>query len=61
MARGIWFDVILGDSLATYMCRNCCVSSPEKLVFVGDFDRFVAYEIAESLRTAHIDEKLRLA
>jgi hypothetical protein len=59
MARGIWFDVIVGDSLPAYMYQNCCVSSPEKLIFVGDFDRFVAYEIAQSKQTARIDAKLQ--
>ncbi len=59
MARGIWFDVAVGDSLPAYMYRNCCVRSPEKLLFVGDFDRFVAYEIAQSKQTARIDKKLQ--
>lgn len=41
VTRGIWFDVAVGDSLRAYMYGNCCVSSPEKLIFVGDFDKFV--------------------
>jgi hypothetical protein len=60
MVRGIWFDVIVGASLPAYMYRNCCVSSPEKVIFVGDFDRFVTYEIEQSKQTAHIDRKLNL-
>ena len=48
MTRGIWFDVIMGDCLPAYMYRSCFVASPEKLIFVGDFERFVAYEIEQS-------------
>lgn len=58
--RGIWFDVAVGDSLPAYAYQNCCVSSPEKPIFVGDFDRFVSYEIAQSKQTARIDKKLQL-
>jgi hypothetical protein len=54
MTRGIWFDVIVGDNLPAYMYRNCCVSSPEMLIFVGDFDRFVTYEVEQSKQTARI-------
>jgi hypothetical protein len=54
MARGIWFDVVVGDDLPAYMYRSCCVSSPEKPIFVGDFERFVTYEIEQSKRTARI-------
>jgi hypothetical protein len=54
MTRGIWFDVIVGDNLPAYMYRNCCVSSPERLIFVGDFDRFVTYEVEQSKQTARI-------
>lgn len=54
MARGIWFDVIVGDNLPAYMYRSCCVSSPEKLIFVGDFNRFLAYELEELQRTPRV-------
>jgi len=54
MARGLWFDVIVGDDLPAYMYQSCCVTSPEKPIFVGDFSRFVAYEIEESSHTARI-------
>ena len=54
VARGIWFDVAVGESLPAYTYQNCCVSSPEKLVFVGDFDRFVTWEIEECKQTARI-------
>lgn len=59
MARGIWFDVVVGDSLPAYMYQNCCVSSPKKPMFVGDFGGFVAYEIAQFQRSARIDKKLQ--
>ena len=54
LVRGIWFDVVLGDSLPAYMHGSCCVNSPEKLIFVGDFDRFVTDEIQQDKQTAHI-------
>jgi hypothetical protein len=54
MARGIWFDVVVGDNLPAYMYQSCCVTSPEKPIFVGDFSRFVAYEIEDSSHTARI-------
>jgi hypothetical protein len=54
MTRGIWFDVAVGDSLPEYMYRSCCVGSPEKLIFVGNFDRFATYEIEQSRRTARV-------
>ncbi len=54
MTRGIWFDVIIGDSLPPYMYQSCCVSSPEKLIFVGDFGRFVTYETEQLSQTARI-------
>ena len=54
MVRGIWFDVIVGDTLPEYMYRSCCVSSPEKPIFVGDFDRFVTYEIEQFKQTARL-------
>jgi hypothetical protein len=57
--RGIWFDVVVGDYLPAYMYRHCCVNSPEKPIFVGDFDKFVMYEVMESKQTARIDQKLQ--
>jgi hypothetical protein len=59
MTRGIWFDIVVGDSLPAYLYRNCCVSSTEKPIFVGDFDRFVAYELSQSKQTARIAKKLQ--
>jgi hypothetical protein len=57
--RGIWFDVVVGDSLPAYMYESCCVSSPKKPIFVGDFDRFVMFDMAESKQTARLDKKLQ--
>jgi hypothetical protein len=57
VARGKWFDVTVGDSLPAYMYRNCCVSSPEKPIFVGDFSRLVTYEIDQSRETARIPDQ----
>ena len=54
VVRGIWFDIVLGDGLPAYMHQSCCVSSPEKLIFVGDFDRFVIYELEQAKQTARI-------
>jgi hypothetical protein len=54
MARGLWFDVVVGDNLPAYMYQSCCVTSAEKPIFVGDFSRFVAYEIEQSSHTARI-------
>jgi hypothetical protein len=58
VTRGIWFDIAIGDCLPTYMYQSCCVSSPEKPVFVGDFDRFVKFEIERSMQTARIGRNL---
>ncbi len=54
MARGIWFDVAVGDSLPSYTYDNCCVRSREKPIFVGDFSRFLTYEFARFKQTARI-------
>jgi hypothetical protein len=54
MARGIWFDVAVGDTLPAYVYESCCVNSPKKPIFVGDFDRFVTDEIEEFKRSARI-------
>jgi hypothetical protein len=54
LVRGIWFYVVLDDELPAYMHQSCCVSSPEKLIFVGDFDRFVIYELEQARQTARI-------
>jgi hypothetical protein len=59
MARGIWFDVVLGDPLPTYANDSCCVRGTDKLLFVGDFDRFVTWEHNYAKRTAEIDSRLR--
>jgi hypothetical protein len=59
--RGIWFDVVVGDPLPAYMYDHCCVRSPAKPIFVGDFDRFVLYQIAESRQTARIGKILQPA
>lgn len=59
VARGIWFDVVVGDDLPEYMYWNCCVRSPEKLIFVGDFERFVMYDLQRYKRTATIVKKPR--
>lgn len=53
VARGIWFDVVVGDSLPAYMYQNCCVR--RKIIFVGDFDRFVDYDIRQTKLTARVD------
>lgn len=59
--RGIWFDVVLGDSLPAYMYQHCCVNSPVKPIFVGDFDRFVIDEIEQLRKTAHVGKILQPA
>jgi hypothetical protein len=59
--RGIWFDVVVGDSLPAYMYQHCCVSSPDKPIFVGDFDRFVMDEIMQSNQTARVCKILQPA
>jgi hypothetical protein len=52
MTRGVWFDVAVGDSLPGYMYQNCCVTSPERPIFVGDFDRFATYVLEQDKTTA---------
>ena len=61
MTRGIWFDVGLGDDLPGYMYDSCCIRSPERLIFSGNFDRFVEYEFVSSRQTAELAKKLRRA
>jgi hypothetical protein len=51
---GIWFDLALGEDLPAYMYQSCCLHSPEKPIFVGDFDRLVTWEIEQSRQTARI-------
>jgi hypothetical protein len=58
MTRGIWFDIAIGEKLPEYMYQNCSVSSPEKPIFVGDFDRFVKFEIEELMQTARVGRGL---
>jgi hypothetical protein len=58
VTRGIWFDVAVGESLPEYMYQNCCVSSPKRPIFVGDFDRFVRFEIEQCLKSARIGRNL---
>jgi hypothetical protein len=60
-ARGIWFDIILGDSLSADTYQHYCVRSRAKPIFVGDFDRFVRYEILKAKQTARIAKKLQMA
>jgi hypothetical protein len=59
MTRGIWFDVVIGDPLPTYAYDSCCVRSADKLIFVGNFDRFVRWEHNYAKSTAVIDPRLR--
>lgn len=59
MTRGIWLDVALGNPLPAYAYDSCCVRGADKLIFVGDFDRFVMGEFACAMRTAAIDPRLR--
>jgi hypothetical protein len=54
MARGIWFDVAVGDSLPSYVYGSCCVRSPEKPIFVGDFSEFLTYDFEKFKQTARI-------
>ncbi len=58
-ALGIWFDVIIGENLPQYMLRSCCVSSEERLIFVGDFDRYVVYDGQQMRQSARISGRLR--
>jgi len=57
-ARGIWFDVVVGDDLPKYLYENCCVSSPDKLIYLGDFERFVMYELRLYRQTATVRHPL---
>jgi len=41
ITRGLWFDVVAGDPLPEYIYDNCCLNSREKLIFVGDFDKYI--------------------
>jgi len=52
--RGIWFDIAIGDELPAYMFQSCCVRSPEKPIFVGDFDRFLIFDPVRWKQTARI-------
>lgn len=58
-ALGIWFDVAVGENPPLYMLGSCCVTSPERLIFVGDFDRYVVYDCLNARRSAQISERLR--
>lgn len=59
MTRGIWFDVVIGNPLPTYAYDSCCVRGADKLIFVGDFDRFVMWGFNYAKSTAVIDPRLR--
>jgi hypothetical protein len=59
VTRGIVFDVVIGDPLPDYVYDNCCVQSPEKLIFVGDFDKFTRWDIQACRQRAVIDPKLQ--
>jgi hypothetical protein len=60
MTRGIWFDVIIGNPLPSYGYDSCCVRGVDKLIFVGDFDRFVTWEYNYAKSTAVIDPRLKV-
>ena len=59
--RGIWFDIALGDALPEYMYQSCCMSSPEKPIFLRDFHSCVDDGHDQFTLTARIDAKLQSA
>jgi hypothetical protein len=56
--RGLWFDVVIGYPLPDYVYHNCCAGSREKLIFVGDFNKYVTWEIRSNRQTAKLSKKL---
>jgi hypothetical protein len=58
LTRGLWFDVVMGDPLPEYVYDNCCVGSRQELIFVGDFDKYVMWELRSNKQTAKLSKKL---
>jgi hypothetical protein len=56
--RGLWFDVVFGSPLPAYVYDNCCFGSREKLIFVGDFNKYIAWQIQSEKQTAKLSKKL---
>lgn len=58
-ALGLWYDVVAGEDLPPYMITSCCVSSPERPIFKGDFGKYVELDCAPALSSARIHGRLR--
>lgn len=59
LVRGLWFEVIAGDTFPTRLQRTCCVRSPEGVIFVGDRGNEVVGFHQHFKKTARIDKKLQ--
>jgi len=59
LVRGLWFEVVAGDTFPAALQRTCCVRSPEGLLFVGDRGKDVVAFDKHFKKTARIDNKLQ--
>ena len=55
---GPFHVALLMDNLPEYVYSNCCVGSARKVIFVGDFSKYVEYEVRLDREKATIDKKL---
>jgi hypothetical protein len=58
ITRGLWFDVVIGYPLPDYVYDNCCFSSRQKLIFVGDFNKYITWQVQSDRQTAKLSKKL---
>jgi hypothetical protein len=58
VARGLYFDVVVGDNLPPESLAQCCVNTPGKVFFVGDLQSQIEQVIGPNLKTARRTKSL---